>query len=191
MDFTVDRTDGYAKRGVVPILLDEARARGLRDRRVTLHVVPHRHSAIDDRTTRHAGYRLNPRSRILAGRSSTEPSRHAGRGGEAKGGAGVPAGQRSASRRRGNARRQQTNPAHRGMAEIGVRTNPGSPSRPWSMNRVGSFSGHTAGWTIRIHQHRSKSHLCGATRRHGRMLGVGQLRSGGSAQNTVCDDRCR
>ncbi len=141
VDFTVGRADGHAKREVVPVLLDEARARGLGDRRVTLHVVPHRHSAIDDRTTRHASYRLNPRSRILAGRSSTGPSRHAGRGVEAKGGAGVPAGQRSASRSRGNARRQQTTPAHLGMAEIGVCTNPGSPGRPWSMNRIGSFCG--------------------------------------------------
>ena len=85
-DFQVTEASGTAERDAVPVLLDEAKERGLhpktlggdkgydtqgcveamRSRNVTPHVAQNtsgRRSAIDGRTTRHAGYRLSQRIR--------------------------------------------------------------------------------------------------------------------------------
>ena len=84
MDFVVSSATGRAEREAVPVMLDEARERGyrprtlggdkgydsrecvraaMRDRGVTPHVAQRVHSAIDGRTTRHAGYRRSQRIR--------------------------------------------------------------------------------------------------------------------------------
>ena len=85
-DFQMSSVTGTAERDAVPVLLDEARERGfhpktmggdknydtrecvaaMRQRRVTPHVAQNtsgRSSAIDGRTTRHAGYALSQRAR--------------------------------------------------------------------------------------------------------------------------------
>ena len=76
MDFTVSQATGTAERDAVPELLDGVREWGyrprtleadrgydtkdcvkdMRARRVTPHVAQKKHSAIDGRTTHHAGY---------------------------------------------------------------------------------------------------------------------------------------
>ena len=84
MDFTVSQATGTAERDAVPELLDGVRERGyrprtlgadrgydtkdcvkdIRSRRVTPHVArKKKHSAIDGRTTRHAGYAVSLRLR--------------------------------------------------------------------------------------------------------------------------------
>ena len=84
MDFTVSQATGTAERDAVPELLDGLRERGyrprtlgadrgydtqdcvkdIRSRRVTPHVAQKKkHSAIDGRTTRHAGYAVSLRLR--------------------------------------------------------------------------------------------------------------------------------
>ena len=84
MDFTVSLATGTAERDAVPELLDGVRERGyrprtlgadrgydtkdcvkdIRSRRVTPHVTQKKkHSAIDGRTTRHAGYAVSLRIR--------------------------------------------------------------------------------------------------------------------------------
>ena len=83
MDFTVSRATGTAERDEVPELLDGVRERGYRPRtlgadrgydtkdcvkdirglRVTPHVTQKKWSAIDGRTTRHAGYAVSLRIR--------------------------------------------------------------------------------------------------------------------------------
>ena len=83
MDFLVSRVTGTAEREAVPVMLDDARQRGyrpstlgadkgydtrkcvraMRNRGVTSHVARRRHSAIDGRTTRHAGYRASQKVR--------------------------------------------------------------------------------------------------------------------------------
>ena len=83
MDFTVSPATGTAERDAVPELLDGVRERGyrprtlgadrgydtrdcvrdIRARRVTPHVARKKHSAIDGRTTRHAGYAVSLRIR--------------------------------------------------------------------------------------------------------------------------------
>ena len=83
MDFVVSRATGRAEREAVPVMLDDARQRGycprtlgadkgydtrecvraMRNRRVTPHVARRTHSAIDGRTTRHAGYRASQKVR--------------------------------------------------------------------------------------------------------------------------------
>ena len=84
MDFTVSQATGTAERDAVPELLDGLRERGyrprtlgadcgydtqdcvqdIRARRVTPHVArKKKHSAIDGRTTRHAGYAVSLRIR--------------------------------------------------------------------------------------------------------------------------------
>ena len=84
MDFTVSLATGTAERDAVPELLDGVRERGyrprtlgadrgydtkdcvkaIRARRVTPHVArKKKHSAIDGRTTRHAGYAVSLRIR--------------------------------------------------------------------------------------------------------------------------------
>ena len=90
-DFQMSSVTGTAERDAVPVLLDEARERGfhpktmggdknydtrecvaaMRQRRVTPHVAQNtsgRSSAIDGRTTRHAGYALSQRARKRVGR---------------------------------------------------------------------------------------------------------------------------
>jgi transposase len=85
-DFQVSSATGTAERDAVPVLLDQARERGfhpktiggdknydtrdcveaIRHRRVTPHVARNtarRSSAIDGRTTRHAGYAMSQRAR--------------------------------------------------------------------------------------------------------------------------------
>ncbi|MDP7120579.1 MAG: IS5 family transposase [Arenicellales bacterium] len=85
-DFQVSSATGRAERDIVPVLLDQARERGfhprtmggdknydtrecvkaMRKRRATPHVAQNtsgRSSAIDGRTTRHAGYALSQRAR--------------------------------------------------------------------------------------------------------------------------------
>ena len=83
MDFMVSRATGRAEREAVPVMLDDARQRGyrpktleadkgydtrecvgtMRNRGVTPHVARRTHSAIDGRTTRHAGYRASQKVR--------------------------------------------------------------------------------------------------------------------------------
>ena len=83
MDFTVSQATGTAERDAVPELLDGLRERGyrprtlgadrgydtkdcvgdMRARRVTPHVAQKKNSAIDGRTTRHAGYAVSLRIR--------------------------------------------------------------------------------------------------------------------------------
>src|SRR5579864_2406357 len=86
MDFQVNQATGTAEREIVPDLIDQARERGfrprtlagdkgydtrqcvadLRARNVTPHVAQNtrgRRSAIDQRTTRHAGYAISQRKR--------------------------------------------------------------------------------------------------------------------------------
>ena len=83
LDFTVSQATGTAERDAVPELLDGLRERGyrprtlgadrgydtkdcvkdMRTRRVTPHVAQKKHSAIDGRTTRHAGYAVSLRIR--------------------------------------------------------------------------------------------------------------------------------
>ena len=84
MDFTVSPATGTAERDAVPELLDGVRERGyrprtlgadrgydtkdcvrdMRARRVTPHVAPKKqYSAINGRTTRHAGYAVSLRIR--------------------------------------------------------------------------------------------------------------------------------
>jgi IS5 family transposase len=86
VDFWVTQATGTAERDAVPVLLDEARGRGfrprtlgadkgydarecvaaMRRRKVTPHVAQNtngRRSAIDGRTTRHAGYAVSQRIR--------------------------------------------------------------------------------------------------------------------------------
>ncbi len=83
MDFVVSRATGRAEREAVPVMLDDARQRGyrprtlgadkgydtrecvraMRNRGVTPHVARRTHSAIDGRTTRHAGYRASQKVR--------------------------------------------------------------------------------------------------------------------------------
>ena len=83
MDFTVSPATGTAERDAVPELLDGLRERGyrprtlgadrgydtkdcvkaIRSRRVTPHVAQKKQSAIDGRTTRHAGYGVSLRIR--------------------------------------------------------------------------------------------------------------------------------
>ena len=83
LDFTVSQATGTAERDAVPELLDGLRERGyrprtlgadrgydtrdcvkdMRVRRVTPHVAQKKHSAIDGRTTRHAGYAVSLRIR--------------------------------------------------------------------------------------------------------------------------------
>ena len=83
MDFMVSRATGTAEREAVPVMLDDARQRGyrprtlggdkgydtrgcvkeMRDRGVTPHVAQRTHSAIDERTTRHASYRMSQKVR--------------------------------------------------------------------------------------------------------------------------------
>ncbi len=83
MDFTVSLATGTAEQDAVPELLDGVRKRGcrprtlgadrgydtrdcvkdIRARRVTPHVAQKKHSAIDGRTTRHAGYAVSLRLR--------------------------------------------------------------------------------------------------------------------------------
>ena len=95
MDFTVGHATGTAEREALPELLDEVRKRGYRPRtlgadrgydtqdrvkdiraqRMTPHVARKKHSAIDGRTTRHAGYgvslRLRKRVEEVCGRMKT------------------------------------------------------------------------------------------------------------------------
>ena len=83
MDFVVSGATGTAERDAVPSLLDGARERGyrpktlagdkgydtrecvktMRRRGVTPHVAQRVHSAIDGRTTLHAGYRVSQKVR--------------------------------------------------------------------------------------------------------------------------------
>ena len=83
MDFTVSQATGTAERDAVPELLDGVRERDyrprtlgadrgydtrdcvkdIRARRVTPHVARKKHSVIDGRTTRHAGYGVSLRIR--------------------------------------------------------------------------------------------------------------------------------
>ena len=83
MDLVVSGATGTAERDAVPVMLDDARERGLRpktlggdkgydtrqcvkdmrDRGVTPHVAQRTHSAVDGRTTRHSGYAVSQKIR--------------------------------------------------------------------------------------------------------------------------------
>ena len=56
MDFTVSLATGRARWGPIAATTTQDCVKDMRERWVTTHVAQKKHSAIDGRTTRHAGY---------------------------------------------------------------------------------------------------------------------------------------